>query len=293
MRFKGKNQKRITMERAKYLLIGLLLLFNTTLFSTPREYGKEIYNHFIKGDMVSWERVVKIMEAQLGGGVGSFDRNLELINYYYGLTGYLISQKKNRAALDYTNKGEKIIDRLLEKNPNNSTLLAYKAAYKGFRIGISNFKAVTLGAQSSNLSKRAIESDPLNVQALTERGNVLYYSPSMFGGDKKEGIRYYLRAVEQMERQGIHRDNWQYLSLLTIVAKAYIETGDKLSAKAIYEKILQIEPGYSWVKDELLPSLLRSISVLIRESSLPVCPDIEVFSSALLSRYGNTSLTGA
>ncbi len=277
--WKGRN---ITGLFISILTISTILSFNSV--QAQESYRSRIYKSFKNGDMVSWENVVKEMESN--------SVTAELLNYYYGLIGYLISQKEGKRAAIYCDKGEKIIAEFLEKSPENATFIAYRTAFLGFRIGLNNLKSVTLGVQSINLSKRALSIDSLNVQALAERGNVLYYSPSFTGGDKLEGISFYLKAVKVIEKSGDIAQNWFYLSLLTNIARSYQEIGLTSRAKAAYEKILRVEPNYKWVRDNLYPRLLE-ISALMRDSSLPVCPAIDVFSSALLSRYGSTSFTGA
>ena len=286
---KTKTEKNLTWKGRN--IIGLFISFITVfiflsfnLLQAQESYRSRIYKSFKNGDMVSWENVVKEMESN--------SVTAELLNYYYGLIGYLISQKEGKRAAIYCDKGEKIIAEFLEKSPENATFIAYRTAFLGFRIGLNNLKSVTLGVQSINLSKRALSIDSLNVQALAERGNVLYYSPSFTGGDKLEGISFYLKAVKVIEKSGDIAQNWFYLSLLTNIARSYQEIGLTSRAKAAYEKILRVEPNYKWVRDNLYPRLLE-ISALMRDSSLPVCPAIDVFSSALLSRYGSTSFTGA
>jgi len=241
-------------------ILGAILLCSTLFifsFAVAQEsYRSRIYKSFINGEKIGWEKVVKEMESSqpVGESTGNGLKK-ELLNYYYGLAGYLISQKENKRAAIYCEKGEKIIEEYLEKNPSDATFIAYRTGFLGFRIGLNNLKAVTLGIQSMNLSKKALSIDSLNVQALAERGNVLCYSPSFAGGDKLEGISFYIKAAKEIEKSGDTKENWFYLSLLTNIARSYQEIGLTSRAKAAYEKILKAEPNYKWVKDELYPSL--------------------------------------
>lgn len=90
--------------------------------------------------------------------------------------------------------------------------------------------------------------------------NVKFHSPSIMGGSKSEAISYYLKAKTMMERNKdeIHGD-WNYLSLLTTIAKAYESINDLPKAKLMYEEILKFEPGFTWVRDELYPQLLKKL----------------------------------
>ena len=249
------------MERKKYLLIVFLLLIGLGL-SARSKYDNAIYESYVKGDMIGWQQIIKLAERDVAAersGRFSYKSPLKisLINYYYGVCGWLISQKENKLVMEYIKKGERYIDYILDNEPDNATFLAYKAAFKGFRIAVSNFKAIYLGMQSMNLAKRAYGNDPKNVRALIEMGNILFYSPSFAGGDKKRGLEFYERAVEEIEKSGITAENWQYLSLLTSITNAYFEAGLKKEALKAYQKANSVEPRFLWIKENLYPKILQ------------------------------------
>ncbi len=246
------------MERKKHILIILFLLFCGAI-SGNNIYDKAIYQCYLNGDMAGWQNIIKLAERDIANeNIGRLSYKsplrVSLINYYYGVTGWLISQKENKRAMEYIKKGESLIEQILEKEPQNATLIAYKAAFKGFRIGVSNFKAIYLGIQSQNLAKRAYNLEPENVRVLIEMGNILYYSPSFAGGDKQRGLEHYLKAVSIMEKSGLTTDNWQYLSLLTSITTAFNELGNKSMALEMYNKTVSFAPGYKWIK-ELYPKI--------------------------------------
>ena len=53
--------------------------------------------------------------------------------------------------------------------------------------------------------------------------------------------------------------NWNYINLLTIIAQSYALIKDYEKAKLYYEKILVIEPGFNWVKNELYPEMIKKM----------------------------------
>mgnify|MGYP000922279318 CR=1 FL=1 len=251
------------MERKKHLLTSALLAVTLLLTFSPvvpvkgssSDYKSRIYNFYINGNMAGWEGVVREIELSLKQAPGATLIKNELLGYYYGLAGYLISQKEKKRASAFVAKGESIIAELLAKEPGNANTTAYQAAFLGFRIGINNLRAMTLGMKSADLSKAAYLKDSLDPQVVTERANVLYYSPSFAGGNKQEAMRLYQKAVLLLEQEKLAKGNWFYLSLLTNIARLLEESGDMMQAEALYKKILQTEPGYRWVRDELYPSL--------------------------------------
>lgn len=97
-------------------------------------------------------------------------------------------------------------------------------------------------------------------QRYIEKANILYYSPSAFGGDKTEAKRYYNRAISIFESNPeLTTESWLYLNLLTKVAEISTDEKKYTDAKTMYEKIIKIEPNYLYVKDQLYPKLIKQL----------------------------------
>ena len=234
----------------KKLILSLLLLTFTSALFAKTSYSKSIYDAFIVRDMTKWESVVQSMEAS--HSVTTVDQKLELVSYYYGVIGYLIGKKQYLHAEQLTNKGEALIDQVLHASPKNATATSYKGSFTGFRVGIKKFKALLLIFDSKKYINKAVEMDPQNVQALIDKGNMYYYAPSLFGGDKKAALTYYLKAAGIMEQKNETSDNWVYLNTLTMIAFAYTKTDNPNAAKQMYVKIMRLEPNITWAKEVLI-----------------------------------------
>lgn len=244
------------MERSKYiccLLTGIFLICVNTAF-TQSVYSKKIYDTYIQGRMDNWVPVMQQMEA---ANPASLEEKLELLNYYYGYTGYMVGIKKAKEAVPYIEKGEKLIEQILRVSPDNASALAYKGSFLGFKIANSKIKAVTLGPEAMKAINKAYQIDPSNIQALADKGNMLYYAPSVFGGDKKLSLQFFEKGISIMESKRQTKENWFYLYLLVSLARRQEENGMRDQALATYRKILRIEPGFQWVRDELYPDLLK------------------------------------
>lgn len=247
------------MERPQY--ITRLVIVIMTLFLSMQQgfsqstYRDSIYKAYSRGKMDKWLEIMNICEINVDEN--NVAEQFELISYYYGYTAWLIGAEKFDAAEVYIDKAEKIIDELLIESPKNATLLAYKGAYIAFTIGISNLKAIYLGPRSMKYINKSIELDSVNIQGNIEKGNSMYYRPSAFGGDKREAIEYYVKAVESFENQELVFNNWMYINTLTALGQAYEATEQIQLAKLCYEKIIRIFPNFMWVEDELYPDLLE------------------------------------
>ena len=247
------------MERQKYIsrtvaMIAVLLLSMQLSFSQS-PYQEPIYKAYSRGKMDVWYDLMNTCEENVN--TESLAEQLELISYYYGYTAWLIGAEKFDTAEVYIDKLDDLLDTLLEASPEHPTLLAYKGSNIAFAIGVSNFKAVYLGPKSMRYINTSLEVDPENIQGNIEKGNALYYRPSIFGGDKKEAIEYYKKAVENFEVQGLVVNNWMYINTMTLLGQAYEATDQIQHAKLLYEKIIHIFPNFMWVEEELYPDLLE------------------------------------
>ncbi len=241
------------------ICITLLLLFSifTATYAGSIEksnYNKIIYNAFIARDMNKWAELIHTIETT--NDLKTVDNKLELINYYYGYIGYLMGKKQYELAGKLIDKGENLIEEVLHQSPNNATDYSFKGAFLGFRIGICHYKAIFYESDSKSNVNKALELDPNNVQALIDKGNMLFYAPRIFGGDKQKALGYFLNGVAVMEKKKETNENWVYLNLLTMLASAYEKNDNLPQARATYEKILHIEPNLIWVKNDLYPKLL-------------------------------------
>lgn len=242
------------MERKKYFIgILMILLINSIGLCSQTDYRKEIYEAYIQSNMQAWEKTIRRMETV---DLSSHGKE-ELLNFYYGYIGYRIGTGQKKLAGEYVKKGEKIIDVLLEEDPSNATLNAFKGSFISFKIALNKLKAVALGPQSMRYINQAYKLDSNNVQALTDKANMFYYAPSIFGGDKKKAIVFYKKAIHQLEENQDTVDNWFYLNLLVQLAKHYQEMKMKKEALSLYEKILEQEPRFVWIKEDLYPKLIK------------------------------------
>lgn len=244
-----------TQHITRFIIASITLLFSMQLGFSQNTYRDSIYKAYSRGKMDKWLEIMNTCEKNVDQN--NLKEQFELISYYYGYTAWLIGAEKYDTAEAYIDKSEELIDTLLDESPENATLHAYKGAYIAFTIGISNLKAIYLGPRSMKYINKSIELDPENIQGNIEKGNSMYYRPSVFGGNKTEAIAYYLRAVESFEKQGLVVNNWLYINTMTALGQAYEATDQIQQAKLCYEKIIRIFPNFMWVEEELYPDMLE------------------------------------
>jgi tetratricopeptide (TPR) repeat protein len=187
--------------------------------------------------MEGWKTTIDNMEKQKKNEP---EYLLDLINYQYGYVAWCLGNDKNNEAKHYLSLLDKNLEKLKSLSGESAEYHAYTAAAYGFKIGLSNWRAPFFGPKSMNHAELALEKNPRR-----------------FGGSDEKALNYYLKALEIIENEpaGIQQNNWMYLNLLTLAGQIYQEMGNQKQAKKYFEQALQIEPGFVWVKEELLPSL--------------------------------------
>ncbi|WP_319589547.1 hypothetical protein [uncultured Draconibacterium sp.] len=245
------------MERTKHSLIALFMFFVLSV-SVSASNKEKIYQAYISNRMNDWQSVIDSLEQNK---TESADYLSELMNYQYGYIGYCLAEDDDKKAKHYLDLAENNLEILENKNFDPALVNAYKAAFWGFKIGLSPIKAPIFGRRCIKNADRALELNDKLPFAHVQYGNAYFYMPAIFGGSKEVAIEHFLLAIEQMEKQPAALQNdWNYLSLLSLTGQSYEEIGEYEKAKVIYEKTLQFEPDFKWVKDELYPDLKTKLN---------------------------------
>lgn len=238
-----------------YKIILFLLSFWFT--ETSASYRSEIYEAYIHNQMDRWKSVIDRMQAEADK---SNSLRIELVNYQYGYIGYCIWMDKIDEAGKYLDLAIESIDLLEKSGWDPSTIYAYRSAFISFRMSITKTINPLLGMECIQAARSAVELCKDNYFAHVQLGNVRFYAPSVFGGSKKEALEYFLKAKELMERNPENlTGNWNYLSLLIVIGQTYDYLDDYPSARMVYEMILDLEPDFIYVRNELYPRLLNKM----------------------------------
>lgn len=217
-----------------------------------------IYLCYINKDLNQWGKAIKQYQSEYDK-VPNDSLLLYIIKSRYGLAAHLLEEKQQDSSQFQIEKSYKAIDTLIQKNTFTSDLYAYKGALMGFEIATSPLLNAYMLPKSLSLINKSIQADSTNANGWIQKGNALYYMPSVAGGNKGKAIVYFTKALLILEYTNTHKNNWIYLNTLAILAQAYEKTGNTTMAKLTYEKALQAEPNFMWVRDHLYPKLLKQL----------------------------------
>ncbi len=238
----------------KILLIQIILY---TVFVISQGQSSELYNAYISGEMDRWKSTMDSMEERYNSG-GSYELLYDLTIAQYGYIAYCMSVKEKKKAKKYVLKAEKNANKMLKYDKTWARAHAVKGAIYGFKAGQAPYKVLILGSRAIKEIAIAFELDPGDPHIWMEKGNIDLYKPSIFGGDKKDAIKFYLKAIELYEMDPAEvENNWMYLNTLSGLASAYIKTKQFKKADKTYQKILGIESDFEWIRDDVYPDFKK------------------------------------
>ena len=239
------------MERSKNSIITFILLL--LFFSANASYQSEIYSAYISNNMPQWKKVMDKMNLETDRNNGFL---LEILNYQYGYIGFCVGSKNDVEARKYIAMALENIELLEKANYRLADVFAFKSAIYAYRIGVNKMQAPLLGPKSIGFAEQAILLDKENPMGYIQIANSEFYRPPAFGGSKTVALENYLKAEKLMERHPEKlKENWNYLGLLTSIVLCYKELKQYTNAKKYCDKALKAEPGYLWIKIDLLPKI--------------------------------------
>ena len=245
-------------------ILFLLFFILVPLFSVSQDYsGKnemqcKFYEAYVTGEMEPWPEYIDKLE-RIYSDNSSGELLYDIVEAYYGYVAYAIGIDEYDEANKYIEAAEHYLVKLEEKQEYKSTALAFKGAFIAFKIGMNRAKAVYLGPRSMSNINMALELDHENINALIEKGNAEYHMPRIFGGSYSKATEYFNRAVNAMEKSDENLScNWTYMNALAWLAQSYEKAGKIIKAENTYLKILEKEPEFDWVANELYPEFRKS-----------------------------------
>jgi len=246
------------MERPINILItSLIIALLCCNLNGQVECNKEIYKSFIADKMNLWENQMKKMEDNYKV-TKSANCLYDLTFAEYGFIVYCILTKQRNKAQIYLNKAEHNANKLLKHDLLWAEIYSLKAALYGFKIEFNKMKAPKYGLKSLEYMDKAMKLDKNNARVWMEKGNISYYIPAFLGGGLSEAIACHEKSIKLFEKDNNYlKYNWLYLLVLTNLGRWYTEANNIEKAKFIYEKALEFEPEFLWVKNDLYPKILN------------------------------------
>jgi len=236
-------------SKNKILILMVLMVFPIFIATAQKKdlgyYQCAFFESYRAGNMAPWPGLIAEME-----NVKSADLawQTELLKAIYGLVGYQIGSGEKDMAKVNINKADGYLDKLLDKYPKDARLTCLASSFYAYKMALAFYKAPFLGPKCLNLIGKSIELDPAEPMGYIEKGNSLMFRPAIIGGDKKQAIALYQKALRLMKPSDNMKCNWQHLLVQAFILKGLYETNQTAEAKAFALEIQKDNGSIEWVK---------------------------------------------
>lgn len=180
-----------------------------------------------------------------------------LLNHYMGYALYLLAERTMetdvRAAHGSLEEAESFLERSIEIQPIAESHALLSSAL-GMRID-GAASAMTLGMRSGAAMGRAKALGPDNPRVRLLEGISAFHTPSMFGGGHEAALEHFLAAIELFAEDAPESPlpAWGHAETYAWLGQTHAALGQADEARAAYERALELEPGYVWVRECCCP----------------------------------------
>ncbi len=194
------------------------------------------------------------------------DRLAPLARYYLGYADYqlgvVIERMDKDRAVVYLDSAIMHLEIATTQDERFAEAYALLASCYGIKISFAPLKGITLGLKSGSLINKAKSLTPENPRVAFLDAIGTYNTPALFGGGKEKGLNRMKEAAVLFDRW-VDRDSlqpsWGHEEVYSWIGRAHLERKEPMLAKKAFEKSLEINPRYGWVKNVLMPKLEKSV----------------------------------
>ncbi|MCY7409602.1 MAG: hypothetical protein LH473_04960 [Chitinophagales bacterium] len=180
--------------------LSMLMLLNAELsFSQKYNYETSMLQCINLIDS-NFSAPAYIRAAKAFETIASFEKSKWLPYYYASFTNIMLgTMDSDKSSKDkYFESGMIMIDAACKLEPFNSEVIAMKAFALQMYISVApKSRAIFNHTTLNNLLSKSIELNPENPRAYYLKAAGLFYTPELFGGGKKNALRWFLIADEK------------------------------------------------------------------------------------------------
>ncbi len=218
-----------------------------------------IYKGYISGDMQLWKRGMDALQAEYLRDPASCTL-YTLAEARYGYIGFLLGTGDKAGARPLIDEFERDIEQLSSYPEYRAETEAFKISLLGFRMGLNPARAVTLGPKALKQLQAAMEAGKNNPAVWIEKANSEAHMPAFSGGSKVKAAASFREALRLYETdKGLSDCHWRYLNTMVLLGQLLEKMEDYKGAREAYLRALKREPGFQWVRDELLPGVEKKL----------------------------------
>ena len=183
----------------------------------------------------------------------------DLVEYYLGYIDYqmgvAVFQMDKEKAPAYLDSAVEHLKRAIEKDDSLAEAHALLGSCYGIQISFSPMSGIWRGPKSGSEMSKAKSLSPENPRVALLGAVGTYNTPALFGGGKEKGFEEMKRAAKLFEKwksSDSLQPDWGSEQVYAWIGMAYIDRNETILARKAFEKALEINPDYGWVKYVLI-----------------------------------------
>lgn len=247
--------------KAKILLFTISIMA-VNLCLSAQSVNKEIENLTCKAYLMNsdifWNEAIQKSKVLANTHTESPEFQLIYINALYGILYSTLADMDKEIYNKYIDETEHAIDAFYEANPDNGRIICIKSGLYGIKMAYYPWKGMFFGPKSAELIAKAEKLNPELPQTSVRKASSEFFTPEAYGGDIKKSMETYQKALGKFE--SIEQDlsmNWEYLDALAWSGITQMKNLKYYEAQKTFEKALELQPNFQWIKNVLLPETIR------------------------------------
>lgn len=240
-------------------MLLVVICLHSTLYA--QNLNDLTYQAYLTGSLELWQKAIDQVQGQLKHDPENKMLLFDLAMIQYGLLNSTMATKDEPTFDQYVDETKELLERLIEADKKWAEPRAILSSVYGLQMGYSPWKGMFLGSKSSSLMDKAMKLNDQSPLVVKLYAGSKLFTPEMFGGDIQDAANSYENCIKLYEKQPDGTKlNWLYLDALAFLGQSYSKLEKHKMAISAYEKALEHEPEFNWVKYGLLPGAQSKIN---------------------------------
>lgn len=228
------------------------------------------------GHILALVLIMSPQENELSKLIGKFEssiraQNRDSVKYYYSklraagdarkdyiglyINGFAIFKMLTSDSTfrnhNYLDSAIYYMEKCIAVNPDFSDAYAVLGSLYGLKAIANLSKVIQYGKKSTEYFEKAKALNPENPRVYYLEGIGLFFRPRSFGGGKEKALSNFQTAITFYRKESDNPLSWGYLDCMAFLGFAFEELGKKEDALKVYTSVLELDPGYKWVKERV------------------------------------------
>ncbi|MTI89520.1 MAG: tetratricopeptide repeat protein [Balneolaceae bacterium] len=255
------------MKKLSLLILLCVAIFSVSVFSQASDEDTSTREQLvsIKQQLTTAVNIVDRQEiARIAYGLNRFFEDQETSKYarYYAAyawyrLGTLPTEDGSEPKSEWLDTAVDHLKKAIETDRDFAEAHALLSSVYGMKAS-GVFSGMKYGPKAQSAIDKSIALSPYNPRIYLIDGIGTFFKPSMFGGGTDKALKLFQKSAslfDEYQPASALAPSWGHAEVYAWIGQVYEKKEQIGKAKEAYQKALDIDPNYGWVKYSLLPGL--------------------------------------